>query len=146
GVDLVGGDTTSSRVGLVISVTAMGRAHKDKIAYRSGARKSDIICVTGDLGAAYLGLQVLEREKQVFLANPNMQPALDKYEYLVGRTLKPEACTDIVFEMAEKGVVPTSMIDVSDGLASQLLHLSKQSGVCIRIFEAKVPLDNLTYD
>lgn len=146
GVDLVGGDTTSSRVGLVISVTALGRAEKERIAYRSGARQSDIICVTGDLGAAYLGLQVLEREKQVFLTNPDMQPALDKYEYLVGRTLKPEARTDIVFEMAEKGVVPTSMIDISDGLASELLHLSKRSGVGVRIFEDKVPIDNLTFD
>lgn len=145
-VDLVGGDTTSSRSGLVISVTALGRAGKDRVAYRSGAQPSDIICVTGDLGAAYLGVQVLEREKQVFLANPNMQPALDKYEYLVGRTLKPEARTDIVFELAEKGVVPTSMIDVSDGLASELLHLSNNSGVGVRIFEDKVPIDRLAFD
>lgn len=146
GVDLVGGDTTSSRAGLVISVTALGKAAKDRIVYRSGARPSDIICVTGDLGAAYLGLQVLEREKQVFLANPDMQPSLDKYEYMVGRTLKPEARTDVVFELAEKGVVPTSMIDVSDGLASDVLHLSNKSGVGVRIFEDKIPVDSQTFD
>ncbi len=145
-VDLVGGDTTSSVSGLIISVTAIGMARKDKVAYRSGAKPNDIICVTGDLGAAFMGLQVLEREKQVFLSNPDMQPGLDKYEYIIGRHLRPEARTDIVFELDEAGVLPTSMIDISDGLASELLHLSKQSAAGIRIYEDKVPIDNLAFD
>lgn len=145
-VDLVGGDTTSSISGLVISVSVVGRASKDKVAYRSGARPHDIICVTGDLGAAYLGLQVLEREKQVFLSNPDMQPGLEKYEYLVGRMLRPEARTDIIFDLGESAIKPTSMIDVSDGLASELLHLSKMSGQGVRIFEDKIPIDGKTYD
>ena len=116
-VDLVGGDTTSSASGLVISITVLGRAKKEKIAYRGGAKVNDIICVTGDLGAAFTGLQVLEREKEVYLSDPGMQPNLEKYEYLVGRQLKPEARTDIVFDLAEAGVTPTSMIDISDGLS-----------------------------
>src|SRR5882672_4451077 len=114
GVDLVGGDTTSSASGLVISISIIGRAKKEKITYRSGAKVNDIICVTGDLGAAFMGLQVLEREKHVFLSNPNMEPNMEKYEYLVGRQLKPEARTDIVFDLEEAGVKPTSMIDISD--------------------------------
>jgi thiamine-monophosphate kinase len=125
----------------VISITALGRVSKGKETLRSTAKVNDIICVTGDLGAAYLGLQVLEREKQVFLTNPEMQPDLEKYEYLVGRQLRPEARMDIVHELADKEVVPTSMIDISDGLASELLHLSKSSGVGIKIFEDKVPID-----
>lgn len=145
-VDLVGGDTTSSRAGLMISVTAVGRVKKDKIAYRSGAKPSDIICVTGDLGGAFLGLQVLEREKEVYLSNPEMQPELEKYEYMVSRLLKAEARTDIVSDLAEAGVVPTSMIDISDGLASELFHINKQSNVGIHIFEDKIPLDHQTYD
>jgi thiamine-monophosphate kinase len=145
-VDLVGGDTTSSRSGLVISITAIGRAKKDKVSYRSGAQLNDIICVTGDLGAAFMGLQILEREKQVYLANPEMQPSLDTYEYLVGRQLKPEARTDIVFDLEEAGVKPTSMIDVSDGLASELFHLSRNSGLGVRIYEDKVPIDHLAYE
>lgn len=145
-VDLVGGDTTSSVSGLIISITAIGRAAKDKIVYRNGAKPNDIICVTGDLGAAFLGLQVLAREKEVYLANPDMQPGLDKYEYMVGRQLKPEARTDIVFELEELNVKPTSMIDVSDGLASELLHLATQSGVGIRIFEDKIPVETLAYE
>jgi thiamine-monophosphate kinase len=140
-VDLVGGDTSASASGLVISITALGRVSKGKETLRSTAKVNDIICVTGDLGAAYLGLQVLEREKQVFLTNPEMQPDLEKYEYLVGRQLRPEARMDIVHELADKEVVPTSMIDISDGLASELLHLSKSSGVGIKIFEDKVPID-----
>jgi thiamine-monophosphate kinase len=140
-VDLVGGDTSASASGLVISITALGRVSKGKEALRSTAKVNDIICVTGDLGAAYLGLQVLEREKQVFLTNPEMQPDLEKYEYLVGRQLRPEARMDIVHELADKKVVPTAMIDISDGLASELLHLSKSSGVGIKIFEDKVPID-----
>lgn len=145
-VDLAGGDTTSSVSGLVLSIAVLGRCHKDKLAYRSGAKPGDIICVTGDLGAAYLGLQVLEREKQVFLTNPQMQPDLEQYEYLVGRQLKPEARTDIVFELEEKNVKPTSMIDVSDGLASELLHISRQSRVGIRIFEDKIPIDAVAFN
>ncbi|PLK43323.1 thiamine-phosphate kinase [Emticicia sp. TH156] len=143
-VDLVGGDTTSSRSGLVISVTVTGFVDKDKVAYRSGARPNDILCVTGDLGAAYFGLQILEREKQVFLANPGMQPDLEEKSYLVGKQLKPEARTDIVHELAEAGVVPTSMIDVSDGLASEIIHLSTQSGVGALIFEEKLPIEDIT--
>lgn len=145
-VDLVGGDTTSSRAGLMISITAIGRVKKDKIVYRNGAKPSDIICVTGDLGGAFLGLQVLEREKEVYITNPEMQPQLEKYEYMVGRLLKAEARTDIVSDLAEAGVVPTSMIDISDGLASELFHISKQSNVGIHIFEDKIPLDHQTYD
>lgn len=145
-VDLVGGDTTSSVSGLVISITVIGRAARQRIAYRSGARPNDIICVTGDLGAALMGLQVLEREKQVFLANPDMQPALEKYEYQVGRLLKPEARTDIVFDLEEAGVLPTSMIDISDGLASELFHISHNSRVGVRIYEENIPIDNLTYE
>ncbi|NJM25408.1 MAG: thiamine-phosphate kinase [Bacteroidia bacterium] len=145
-VDLVGGDTTASRAGLIISITAVGRVAKDKVVYRSGAKPDDIICVTGDLGAAYVGLQVLEREKEVFLSNPDMQPDLEKYDYIVGRQLRADARTDIVFELAEKGIVPTSMIDISDGLASDLFHISSQSGAGIRIYEDKLPIDSLTYN
>lgn len=145
-VDLVGGDTTSSVSGLVISITVIGRAKKEKIAYRSGAKAGDIICVTGDLGGAFMGLQVLEREKEVFLANPNMQPNLDRYDYIVKRLLKPEARMDMVFELEEAGIKPTAMIDISDGLASELFHIGKNSGVGIRIFEDKLPIDNTTYE
>ncbi|HNP96765.1 MAG TPA: thiamine-phosphate kinase [Cyclobacteriaceae bacterium] len=145
-VDLVGGDTTSSASGLVISIAAMGRVQKDKIAYRSGAKANDIICVTGDLGAAYVGLQILEREKQVFLTNPEMKPQLEDFEYVVGRQLKPEARTDIVHELSDLGIVPTSMIDISDGLASELLHLSKNSGLGVKIFEDKIPIDTKVYE
>jgi thiamine-monophosphate kinase len=145
-VDLVGGDTSASASGLVISISILGRVKKDKIVYRSGAKPSDIICVTGDLGGAYMGLQVLEREKQVFLTNPEMQPDLEKYEYVVSRQLKPEARMDIIHDLEESGIVPTSMIDVSDGLASELLHLSSQSNVGVRIYEDKIPIDNETFD
>ena len=146
GVDLVGGDTTSSTSGLVISVSILGRAAKEKIAYRSGAQLNDIVCVTGDLGAAFMGLQVLEREKQVFLTNPDMQPDLEKYEYLVGRQLKPDARMDIIHELAELQIIPTSMIDISDGLASEALHLSQHSGVGIKLFEENIPIDNNAFD
>lgn len=145
-VDLVGGDTTSSVSGLVISVTAIGVVDAEKVVKRSGARVEDVICVTGDLGAAYMGLQVLEREKQVFMANPDMQPQLDKYDYIVQRQLKPEARMEVIHELAELGIVPTAMIDISDGLASELLHLSKHSGVGMRIYEDKLPVDKQTYD
>jgi thiamine-monophosphate kinase len=145
-VDLVGGDTTSSTSGLIISITVLGRARKENIAYRSGAKLNDIICVTGDLGAAFMGLQVLEREKEVYMADPNMQPNLENFEYLVGRQLRPEARTNIIFDLAEFGVKPTSMIDVSDGLASELLHLAKNSKLGVRLFEDKVPIDQLTFE
>lgn len=145
-VDLVGGDTTSSRSGLMISITVIGRVKKDKIVYRDGAKPNDIICVTGDLGAAFMGLQILEREKEVYQADPNMQPALEKYEYLVGRQLKSIARTDIIFELEELGVKPTAMIDVSDGLASELFHIAKNSGVGVRIYEDKIPVDELTFN
>ena len=145
-VDLVGGDTTSSVSGLIISISVLGRVAKEKVAYRSGAKPADIICVTGDLGAAFMGLQVLAREKEVFLTNPEMQPGLDQYEYLVGRQLKPDARTEIIFDLEEAGVIPTSMIDISDGLASELFHICKQSGVGVRIFEDKIPVDQLTFE
>lgn len=144
GVDLIGGDTSASRSGLVLSITATGVVDKDKIAYRSGAKANDILCVTGDLGAAYFGLQILEREKQVFLADPGMQPDLEEKSYLVGKQLKPEARADIIHELAEAGVVPTSMIDISDGLASEIIHLSTQSGVGALIFEEKLPIEDIT--
>lgn len=145
-VDLVGGDTCASHAGLVISVTVIGRVSKDRVVYRHGAKPSDIICVTGDLGASFMGLQVLEREKEVYLADPNMQPVLEKYEYMVGRQLRPIARTDIVFEFEELGVKPTAMIDVSDGLASDLFHIATQSNVGTRIFEDKIPIDQSTYE
>lgn len=145
-VDLVGGDTNSSPSGLIISISVTGRVSKNQLALRSTARKNDILCVTGDLGAAYMGLQVLEREKQVFLTNPEMQPDLEKYEYMVGRQLKPEARMDIVHELAEMNVIPSAMIDVSDGLASELLHLGRQSKLGIKIFEDKIPIDNTVYE
>ncbi len=145
-VDLVGGDTTSSQSGLVISITAIGSATKDTIAYRNGAQNKDILCVTGDLGGAYVGLQILNREKQEFVANPNMQPKLDNYPYVVGRQLKPKARMDIIHELKELGVKPTSMIDVSDGLASDLFHICKQSGLGVAVYEDKLPIDKETYE
>ena len=144
--DLVGGDTTSSHSGLVLSVTAVGYGMPDQLVRRSGARPNDILCVTGDLGAAYIGLQVLEREKQVYLTNPDMQPQLENYQYVVQRQLRPEARMDIIHELREKELIPTSMIDISDGLASEIFHLKEQSGVGFRIFEDKLPIDKETYD
>lgn len=144
-VDLVGGDTTSSVSGMVISVTAIGEVEKGKLARRSGAQINDIVCVTGDLGGAYMGLQVLEREKVAFLENPSMQPQLKAYEYIVGRQLRPDARADIIHELRDLGLVPTAMIDVSDGLASELFHLAKQSGVGFNIYEENVPLDQGTF-
>lgn len=145
-VDLIGGDTTSSRSGLVISVTAIGYGLPDQLVKRSGAQPNDILCVTGDLGAAYMGLQVLERERQVFLANPDMQPQLENYQYVVQRQLRPEARMDIIHEFRELGLVPTSMIDISDGLASEIFHLREHSKVGFRVFEDKLPIDKETYD
>ncbi|MFY0599234.1 MAG: thiamine-phosphate kinase [Cyclobacteriaceae bacterium] len=145
-VDLVGGDTTSSQSGLVISVTAIGTVSEAKVAYRNAAQDKDILCVTGDLGGAYIGLQVLNREKQEFVANPNMQPKLEKYPYTVGRQLKPKARMDVIHELGELGVKPTSMIDVSDGLASDLFHICKQSGLGAAVYEDKIPIDKETYE
>ncbi|MTI31050.1 thiamine-phosphate kinase [Xanthovirga aplysinae] len=144
-VDLVGGDTTSSSSGLVISVTAIGEAKKNTITKRNTANKGDIICVSGDLGAAYVGLQVLEREKQVFQSNPEMQPDLSKYEYMVGRQLKPEARMDLIYDLAELGIVPTAMMDISDGLASELFHICSGSQLGVKIYEDKLPIDQEVY-
>lgn len=143
-LDLVGGDTTASASGLVISISILGEVEKDQLVKRKTACLNDIICVTGDLGAAYLGLQILEREKQEYLANPEMQPKLKGYEYIVGRQLRPEARMDIIYEMDELKIIPSSMIDVSDGLASDLKHLCKQSGLGANIYEDKLPYDHMT--
>ena len=145
-VDLVGGDTVSSPSGLIISISVTGIVEKNKITLRNKVEKGDIICATGDLGAAYIGLQVLEREKEVFLANPDMQPDLQKYPYITERQLKPRARMDIVYELAEMNVKPKAMIDISDGLASELFHLSKQSEIGFFIYEDKLPIDKQTYD
>lgn len=144
-VELIGGDTSASRSGLVISITAIGQTKKEKIAKRSGAKANDILCVTGDLGASFLGLQVLEREKAVFQANPNAQPELDEYDYIVGKQLKPSARLDIIHQLDEVGVIPTSMIDLSDGLASDLLQICKQSNIGAAIFEEKLPIDDKSF-
>lgn len=146
GVDVVGGDTTASRSGLVISVTALGIAKKEEISYRSGAKVNDIVCVTGDLGGALIGLQVLEREKQVYLADPGMKPDLEKYSYVTGRQIRPQARMDIIHELKELGVVPTSMLDISDGLASELFHICGQSACGVTIYEDKLPIDKQTFD
>lgn len=144
-VDLVGGDTTSSASGLVISVTVIGEVKKEKLVRRSGAQINDIVCVTGDLGGAYIGLQVLERERVAFLENPSMQPQLKEYEYIVGRQLRPDARVDIIHELRDLDVVPTAMIDISDGLASELFHLARQSGVGFNIYEKNIPIDQSTF-
>ncbi|MEH6679657.1 MAG: thiamine-phosphate kinase [Sediminicola sp.] len=140
-VDLVGGDTTSSTKGMLISITAIGEAEQEYLTYRSGARPNDLLVVSGDLGAAYCGLQVLEREKEVFKANPNSNPDLSMYSYIVERQLKPEARKDIVELLKKLEVLPTSMIDISDGLSSEILHLCKQSAVGCNLYEDKIPLD-----
>jgi len=139
-VDLVGGDTSSSNKGLIISVTIVGESNKDEVVYRRGAKPNDLICVTGDLGSAYLGLLLLEREKNVFRANPDMQPELEGFDYMIGRQLKPEARTDMRETFAKLGIKPTSMIDISDGLASETLHLCKESGTGCRLYEEKIPI------
>jgi thiamine-monophosphate kinase len=143
-VDLVGGDTTSSRSGLMISITVLGTAEQKQICYRSGAKAGDLLCVSGDLGSAYMGLLLLEREKAVFKANPNAQPDLEGYDYVLERQLKPEPRTDIVKALREQGVQPTSMIDISDGLASEVLHLCNNSGTGCQLYEEKIPLDATT--
>lgn len=141
GVDLVGGDTTSSKSGLVLSITAIGRARKENVVYRTGANDKELLVVTGDLGAAYMGLQVLEREKAVFKSDPNIQPDLSGYDYILERQLKPEARKDMVELLEKLNVQPTSMIDVSDGLASEILHLCKSSKVGCSLFGEKIPID-----
>src|SRR3990167_8028832 len=139
-VDVIGGDTTSSQKGLIISITAIGEANLDEIAYRNGAKQTDLLVVTGDLGAAYMGLQVLEREKQVFQVNPNSQPDLDAYTYLIERQLKPEARKDVRTLLHALEIKPTSMIDISDGLSSEIIHLCKQSTVGCNLYEDKLPI------
>lgn len=146
GVDLVGGDTSSSKQGLVLSVTSIGYADTEDIVYRDGAGEGDLICVSGDLGGAYVGLQLLEREKLVYLENPNIQPDLEGKDYIVERQLKPEARKDIVELLKDIDVKPTAMIDVSDGLASEILHICKQSGKGCSIYEEKIPIDPMTYE
>ena len=143
-VDLVGGDTTSSTSGLVMSITAIGLENPENIVKRSGAKANDLLVVTGDLGGAYMGLQILEREHSVYLADPNMQPEMEGYDYILERQLKPEARTDIKKTLKELDIKPTSMIDVSDGLSSEILHLSDQSKVGFHLYEEKVPMDSLT--
>ena len=140
-VDVIGGDTNSSVTGLVISVTAIGQVLSEDVVYRNGAKPNDLLVVTGDLGGAYMGLQVLEREKQVFKVNPNNQPDLDGYNYIIERQLKPEARKDIVKLLKDLKVKPTSMIDISDGLSSETIHLCKQSNVGVELYEDKIPLD-----
>lgn len=144
-VDLVGGDTSSSPSGLFISITAIGHVDKDKVSYRNGAKENDIICTTGDLGGAYIGLNILEREKQVFLENDKVQPMLDDHAYSVGRQLKPEARMDIIYDLKDAGVVPTSMIDISDGLASELFHITSLSNCGATLYEDKIPVSDKVY-
>lgn len=140
GVDLVGGDTTSSKKGLIISVTAIGQVEPNKVVYRNTANVGDLICITGNVGAAYLGLQLLEREKQVYLSNPGVQPDLEEQTYLIGRQLKPEARKDMIEAFAKNKLVPTAMIDVSDGVASEIFHICKESGVGAFVEESGVPI------
>lgn len=146
GVALVGGDTTASPKGLVIHIGVVGQVAPERITYRSGARPGDILCVSGDLGAAFLGLQILEREKRIFLQHPDMQPDLSQFPYLIERQLKPEARTLVVETLEKAGVVPSAMIDISDGLSSEIFHLHRHSGVDFSIFEEKLPLDPGTYE
>ena len=140
-VDVVGGDTTSSTTGLIISVTAIGEVDAKDVVYRNGAKPNDLLVVTGDIGAAYMGLQILEREKEVFKVNPQNQPDLDLYTYIIERQLKPEARQDIVELLEKMEVKPTSMIDISDGLSSEIIHICKQSDVGVEVYENKIPLD-----
>lgn len=144
-VDLVGGDTTSSYSGMMISITAIGEANEEDIVHRKGAKPTDLIVVSGDLGGAYMGLQLLEREKEVFKSNPDMQPQLSGYDYVLQRQLKPEARKDIPELLEKLDVKPTSMIDVSDGLSSEIIHICKSSGVGARLYEEKIPLDPMVY-
>ena len=144
GVDIVGGDTTSSVTGLAISITCIGVANKEKVVYRNGAKETDLICVSGDLGAAYMGLQLLEREKAVFEGQKEANPDFAGKEYLLERQLKPEARKDIIEDLAKEGILPTSMIDISDGLSSELMHICTQSNTGCRIYEDRIPIDYQT--
>lgn len=144
GVDLVGGDTSASMTGLTISITCLGEGERGKVTYRNGARETDLICVSGDLGAAYMGLQLLEREKSVFKGEKDFTPDFAGKEYLLERQLKPEARKDIVETLRIAGIVPTSMMDISDGLSSELLHIAKESHVGCRIYEERIPIDYQT--
>ncbi|MFB6318192.1 thiamine-phosphate kinase [Saccharicrinis sp. FJH54] len=143
-VDLIGGDTSASLTGLTISITCIGEGEKDKLVYRSGAKDTDIICVTGDLGAAYMGLQLLEREKKVLADVKGAQPDFDGYEYVLEKQLKPEIRLDIITQLHEKGIPLSSMMDISDGLSSELLHICKQSECGCRIYEDRIPIDYQT--
>ncbi len=145
-IDLVGGDTTASKQGLIISITAIGEANENEVVYRNGAQEFDLICVSGDLGGAYAGYQLLEREKRVFIDNPQMQPDLAGHDYILERQLKPEARKDIIAFFKAMDIKPTSMIDVSDGLASELFHIAEQSKVGVTIYEDKIPIDATTYN
>lgn len=145
-VDLIGGDTSASSQGLVLSVTSIGYADDEAVTYRSGAKEGDLLCVSGDLGGAYVGLQLLEREKQIFLENPSIQPDLEGKDYIVERQLKPDARGDVVELLRQLEIKPNSMIDVSDGLASEILHIAKQSNVGCTIYEDKLPIDPMTYE
>jgi thiamine-monophosphate kinase len=142
-VDLIGGDTSSSQKGFIISVTAIGEVSPDKFVKRSGAKKGDLVCVSGDLGAAFLGLTLLEREKKIFLETKGVQPDLENQDYIVGRILKPEARKDIIDFFASQEIVPTSMLDISDGLSSELLHICKQSNTGCVLYEEKIPVNEL---
>ena len=145
-IDLIGGDTTSSRSGLVISITVLGSAKKEDIVYRTTAKEGNLLCVSGDLGGAYMGLQILEREKAVFKENPNLQPDLEGKDYILERQLKPEARPDVIQHLKDRGIRPTAMIDISDGLSSELLHLCKESNVGVELYEEKIPIDPLTFE
>lgn len=145
-VDMVGGDTTSNLSGLVINITAIGAAEKEAVVYRNGAKEGNLLCVSGDLGGAYMGLQILEREKAVFKENPKIQPDLEGKDYIIERQLKPEARKDIIQILKDLDIQPTSMIDVSDGLSSEILHLCTQSKVGVELYEEKIPIDPLTFD
>jgi len=145
GVDLVGGDTTSSTSGLVLSITAIGAAKKEDIVYRHSAKEGDLLVVSGDLGGAYMGLQVLEREKAVFKEDPNMQPDLAGFDYILERQLKPEARKDVIALFAEMKLRPTAMIDISDGLASEAMHIARRSELGVKLYEEKIPIDPVTY-
>lgn len=145
-VDVVGGDTTSSKSGLVISITAIGEAESTDIVYRNTAKEGDLLCVTGDLGAAYVGLQLLEREKRIFMESPGVQPDLEGNDYILERQLKPEARKDIPLLLKKLEVKPTAMIDISDGLSSEILHITSQSGVGCNLYEEKIPIDPSTYN
>ncbi len=144
GVDLVGGDTSASVTGLLVSLTAMGTAKKEELALRSGAKANQLICVTGDLGAAYMGLKILEREKQLHAADPEFQPELQGYDYVLERFLKPEPRVDVLLALKEAGITPGAMIDISDGLSSELLHICKASGIGCQVYDERIPMADET--